>query len=216
MDSYVLFVPEPKTKKQRRSPACAQCRRRKIGCDRGRPMCSNCIRLRRPQCSYPDGEVGYASIAESELRPLNHRNTSNPKKTGSAVGKNSNKRDENGLNVSSSVFQDGIMGDIAMIPVESSANTGRTNHADITAYDPSLLQQSASNGSTQGIPQTTSALALDDKMSPTTIQTSPELNSSRRNPASLYRLHLYLEQRRSYPLSSCSCSCLHRPTSPQH
>ena len=139
-------------------------------------MCSNCIRLRRPQCSYPDGEVGYASIAESELRPLNHRNTSNPKKTGSAVGKNSNKRSENGLNISSSVFQDGIMGDIAMIPVESSDNTGTTNHADITAYDPSLLQQSASNGSAQGIPQTASALALDDKMSPTTIQTS--LNST--------------------------------------
>ena len=162
MDSYVLFVPEPRIKKQRRSPACAQCRRRKIGCDRGRPMCSNCIRLRRPQCSYPDGEVGYASIAESELRPLSDRGTSNFKYIGSAGSKNSNKKRNENRN---SVFQDSITGDMAIIPTEPTGNTSSSNHTDLTAYDPSLVEQSVTNGSTQSIPHTASAFALDTKTS---------------------------------------------------
>ncbi|GMM54039.1 hypothetical protein DAKH74_006550 [Maudiozyma humilis] len=38
----------------KRAPACAQCRRRKIGCDRLKPSCSSCLKFHKEKCLYPD------------------------------------------------------------------------------------------------------------------------------------------------------------------
>ena len=38
----------------RKPPACVQCRRRKIGCDRAKPMCGNCVKTGKINCFYPD------------------------------------------------------------------------------------------------------------------------------------------------------------------
>lgn len=45
---------EQRNKKFRKPPACTQCRRRKIGCDRVRPVCGNCMRTHKNDCFYPD------------------------------------------------------------------------------------------------------------------------------------------------------------------
>lgn len=41
-------------RKMKKPPACAQCRKRKIGCDRAKPICGNCRRSNYPTCFYPD------------------------------------------------------------------------------------------------------------------------------------------------------------------
>lgn len=41
------------TKKVKKPPACQQCRRRKIGCDRGKPICGNCLKQGKTDCFYP-------------------------------------------------------------------------------------------------------------------------------------------------------------------
>ena len=41
-------------RKMKKPPACAQCRRRKVGCDRVRPVCGNCARAGKGDCFYPD------------------------------------------------------------------------------------------------------------------------------------------------------------------
>lgn len=40
-------------RRMRKPPACVQCRKRKIGCDRAKPTCSNCMRNNQ-NCFYPD------------------------------------------------------------------------------------------------------------------------------------------------------------------
>ncbi|EJS43424.1 rsc30p [Saccharomyces arboricola H-6] len=42
-------------RKVRKPPACTQCRKRKIGCDRAKPICGNCVKYNKPDCFYPDG-----------------------------------------------------------------------------------------------------------------------------------------------------------------
>lgn len=41
-------------RKMRKPPACVQCRRRKVGCDRVKPVCGNCSRNGKNDCFYPD------------------------------------------------------------------------------------------------------------------------------------------------------------------
>lgn len=41
-------------RKMKRPPACVQCRKRKIGCDRVKPVCGNCHRNNNGNCFYPD------------------------------------------------------------------------------------------------------------------------------------------------------------------
>lgn len=41
-------------RKMKKPPACVQCRKRKIGCDRVKPICSNCLRNGKNDCFYPD------------------------------------------------------------------------------------------------------------------------------------------------------------------
>lgn len=52
-----MMTIDPKVKKGKRPPACAQCRRRKIGCDRIRPVCGNCIKYHKKRCIYPDEDA---------------------------------------------------------------------------------------------------------------------------------------------------------------
>lgn len=42
----------------KKTPACRQCRQRKIGCDRNVPMCGNCVKRNLPECTYPERKVG--------------------------------------------------------------------------------------------------------------------------------------------------------------
>lgn len=41
-------------RKMKKPPACIRCRKRKIGCDRAKPMCGNCRKSKYPNCFYPD------------------------------------------------------------------------------------------------------------------------------------------------------------------
>ncbi|AET38699.1 Rsc3p Ecym_3200 [Eremothecium cymbalariae DBVPG len=41
-------------RKMKKPPACVQCRKRKIGCDRVKPICGNCLRNGKNDCFYPD------------------------------------------------------------------------------------------------------------------------------------------------------------------
>lgn len=41
-------------RKMKKPPACVQCRRRKIGCDRVKPICGNCLKNGKTDCFFPD------------------------------------------------------------------------------------------------------------------------------------------------------------------
>lgn len=41
-------------RKMRKPPACVQCRKRKIGCDRVKPICGNCRKTNKGDCFFPD------------------------------------------------------------------------------------------------------------------------------------------------------------------
>lgn len=41
-------------RKMKKPPACVQCRKRKIGCDRVKPICGNCQKNGKSDCFYPD------------------------------------------------------------------------------------------------------------------------------------------------------------------
>lgn len=47
-----------KLPKQKKTPACRQCRQRKIGCDRAKPRCGNCVKRNRQDCIYPEKRYG--------------------------------------------------------------------------------------------------------------------------------------------------------------
>lgn len=47
-----------KPPRQKKTPACKQCRQRKIGCDRMRPYCGNCIKRGLSSCEYPERKGG--------------------------------------------------------------------------------------------------------------------------------------------------------------
>lgn len=64
--------PDSKVKKStKKSPACAQCRRRKIGCDRQRPFCANCLKYHKERCNYPEDDI--EAFNEYLSRPVQHR-----------------------------------------------------------------------------------------------------------------------------------------------
>ncbi|KAK5963421.1 Zn(II)2Cys6 transcription factor domain-containing protein PWA37_004549 [Arxiozyma heterogenica] len=66
-------------RKMRRPPACVQCRKRKIGCDRSKPMCGNCRRSNYPTCFYPDIPGKYIqshSSGKLQTDPINTSHTS--------------------------------------------------------------------------------------------------------------------------------------------
>ncbi|EDO18872.1 hypothetical protein Kpol_1023p41 [Vanderwaltozyma polyspora DSM 70294] len=48
-------------RKMKKPPACVQCRRRKIGCDRGKPICGNCAKSHKTDCFYPDVPGAYVT-----------------------------------------------------------------------------------------------------------------------------------------------------------
>ena len=63
---------DSKVKKSiKKSPACAQCRRRKIGCDRQRPFCANCLKYHKETCNYPEDDI--EAFNEYLSRPVQHR-----------------------------------------------------------------------------------------------------------------------------------------------
>lgn len=41
-------------RKMKKPPACVQCRKRKIGCDRVKPICGNCLKNGKTDCFFPD------------------------------------------------------------------------------------------------------------------------------------------------------------------
>ncbi|AMD19221.1 HBR320Cp [Eremothecium sinecaudum] len=48
------MVVDIRGRKMKKPPACVQCRKRKIGCDRAKPSCGNCLRNGKTDCFYPD------------------------------------------------------------------------------------------------------------------------------------------------------------------
>lgn len=63
-----------KVPKQKKTPACRQCRQRKIGCDRVKPRCGNCVKRNRQDCIYPEKKYG---TVETYNNMYNTHNTIN-------------------------------------------------------------------------------------------------------------------------------------------
>ena len=62
-------------RKMRKPPACVQCRKRKIGCDRVKPICGNCNKAGKNDCFYPDVPGRYvpsSSTYTSNKNKVNH------------------------------------------------------------------------------------------------------------------------------------------------
>ena len=66
----------------KKPPACVQCRRRKIGCDRVKPICGNCTKSGKNDCFFPDVPGAYVPSssalerqAQSSQNVLQHQNT---------------------------------------------------------------------------------------------------------------------------------------------
>ncbi|CCK73009.1 Rsc3p KNAG_0M01560 [Huiozyma naganishii CBS 8797] len=61
-------------KRAKRPPACIQCRKRKIGCDRVKPICGNCRKGNKPNCSFPsDSGLSPQSPAAPLAVPETHQ-----------------------------------------------------------------------------------------------------------------------------------------------
>ncbi|CCH60142.1 hypothetical protein TBLA_0C03390 [Henningerozyma blattae CBS 6284] len=76
-------------RRMRRPPACVQCRRRKIGCDRARPVCGNCAKnTSRGECIYPDvpGQIDYSQFPSTRtMRTTTTTTTTNTQNTTSTT-----------------------------------------------------------------------------------------------------------------------------------
>ncbi|EJS42275.1 rsc3p [Saccharomyces arboricola H-6] len=59
-------------RKMKKPPACVQCRKRKIGCDRVKPICGNCMKHNKMDCFYPDvpGQYVPSSSSSSSTRQV--------------------------------------------------------------------------------------------------------------------------------------------------
>lgn len=59
-------------RKMKKPPACVQCRKRKIGCDRVKPICGNCMKHNKMDCFYPDvpGQYVPSSSSSSNTRQV--------------------------------------------------------------------------------------------------------------------------------------------------
>lgn len=64
-------------RKMRKPPACVQCRKRKIGCDRVKPICGNCRKANKGDCFYPDVPGRYVPSSSSKSHDKNVGNLSN-------------------------------------------------------------------------------------------------------------------------------------------
>lgn len=53
-------------RKMKKPPACVQCRKRKIGCDRVKPICGNCLKNGKTDCFFPDVPGQYVSSNSSQ------------------------------------------------------------------------------------------------------------------------------------------------------
>ncbi|CCD24491.1 Zn(II)2Cys6 transcription factor domain-containing protein NDAI_0D01770 [Naumovozyma dairenensis CBS 421] len=72
-------TPEPPMRRKRKPPACVRCRKRKIGCDRVHPICGNCFRLKRLDCTYPlKDNVSYSSASSPPQSSTLQQNMSPP------------------------------------------------------------------------------------------------------------------------------------------
>lgn len=75
MDLDMTDASRPAPKKRRRPAlACAQCRARKVRCDRTSP-CSNCIKSRIPDCTYissPRDRTGSGVVAATDSTRIGH------------------------------------------------------------------------------------------------------------------------------------------------
>lgn len=60
----------------KKPPACVQCRKRKIGCDRVKPICSNCQKNGKSDCFYPDVPGQYV-VSNSASQNVNGSRDSN-------------------------------------------------------------------------------------------------------------------------------------------
>lgn len=71
--------PSRRNSASKRAPACAQCRRRKIGCDRLKPSCTSCIKFHKERCIYPDDdpEAFNQYIMQPTTHPYQTRRPSN-------------------------------------------------------------------------------------------------------------------------------------------
>ncbi|CAB4254965.1 similar to Saccharomyces cerevisiae YHR056C RSC30 Component of the RSC chromatin remodeling complex [Maudiozyma barnettii] len=59
-------------RKMRKPPACVQCRKRKIGCDRVKPICGNCNKAGKSDCFYPDVPGRYVPSSSSYTSTKQH------------------------------------------------------------------------------------------------------------------------------------------------
>lgn len=59
-------------RKMKKPPACVQCRRRKIGCDRVKPICGNCLKNGKTDCFFPDVPGQYVSSNSSSSAKYDH------------------------------------------------------------------------------------------------------------------------------------------------
>ena len=67
-----------KLPKQKKTPACQQCRQRKIGCDRAKPRCGNCVKRNREECIYPEKKYGTVkTYSDNHMNQYNIHNTTN-------------------------------------------------------------------------------------------------------------------------------------------
>ncbi|EDO14915.1 hypothetical protein Kpol_1005p2 [Vanderwaltozyma polyspora DSM 70294] len=65
-----------KGRKMKKPPACVQCRRRKIGCDRIKPICGNCMKSGKGDCFFPDipGQYVTSNIGSKDFDNLGSSN----------------------------------------------------------------------------------------------------------------------------------------------
>ncbi|SMN18452.1 similar to Saccharomyces cerevisiae YHR056C RSC30 Component of the RSC chromatin remodeling complex [Maudiozyma saulgeensis] len=78
-------------KPAKRTPACAQCRRRKIGCDRLRPFCSNCVKYHKERCIYPEEDLeAFNAYINQPAVHKNHNDTNHSDKSNDKSNNNNN------------------------------------------------------------------------------------------------------------------------------
>lgn len=71
-----MNVMDIRGRKMKKPPACVQCRKRKIGCDRVKPICSNCQKNGKSDCFYPDVPGQYV-VSNSASQTINGSRDSN-------------------------------------------------------------------------------------------------------------------------------------------
>lgn len=73
-----LSLPGKATKRYYSKGGCRECKRRKIKCDEGKPMCWQCLRLQK-QCSYPEVGERVARVLRRALRNAEAQDLKRPR-----------------------------------------------------------------------------------------------------------------------------------------